>query len=254
MAMDAEKRVFSEQEVAEIIRRAAELQEGSKESAADYRLGITREELERAAIEVGVSPQFLQQAIRERLSGSQPNRRGLQLAPEEERVVEGELDPENFDVVFESVPMRHSRRFPVTQVGRSLSGQARTGSGIATVNIHSRNGRTRVRVKPFLFLEALGTFYPAFLASMIGGPLIAQAGGSLLAAGSAVGAWLLATAGFLKWTGVSRRNASKLADHIEAAIAEEVRAQQESVQAKDRLAPLDAPSATDEAVSQGDKE
>lgn len=242
MPMEPGKRVFSEQEVTEIIRRAAELQEGSASSDSEYRPGVTREELERAAAEVGVSPQFLQQAIQEKLAGIQ-GRRSAGLAPEEERVVEGELDPNDYDVVVEQLPLRSSRRYPVSQIGRSLQARAMTGSGIANVSLHSRNGRTRIRVKPLMVLEALGSFYPAFLLSMMAGGPLAEAGHGALAAGIVAGAWTLATAGFFTWARKSRKNASKLADRIEAIVAEELENQA-------RKRPETAPAITAEPVEE----
>lgn len=224
MPMEPGKRVFSEQEVSEIIRRAAELQEGSASSSSEYRPGVTREELERAAAEVGVSPQFLQQAIQEKLAGVQQRQSGG-LAPEEERVVEGELDPNDYDVVVEQLPLRSSRKFPVSQIGRSMQARAMTGSGLASVTLHSRNGRTRIRVKPVLVFEALGSFYPAFLLSVIAGAPMADAGHGALAAGIVAAAWTAATLGFFGWAKKSRKNASRLADRIEAIVAEELEIQ-----------------------------
>lgn len=221
MPMEPGKRVFSEQEVSEIIRRAAELQEGSASSSSEYRPGVTRQELERAAAEVGVSPQFLQQAIQEKLAGVQQGQAGG-LAPEVERVVEGELDPADYDVVVEQLPLRSSRKFPVSQIGRSMQARAMTGSGLASVSLHSRNGRTRIRVKPVLVFEALGSFYPALLLSIIAGAPMADAGHGALAAGIVAAAWTLATAGFFTWIRKSRTNATKLADRIEAIVAEEL--------------------------------
>jgi hypothetical protein len=60
---------------------------------------VTREQLERVAKEVGVEPAFLQQALAERARPMQP--RGL--FPVYERVVEGELDPADFDMFLEEV-------------------------------------------------------------------------------------------------------------------------------------------------------
>lgn len=221
--METSKRVFSEQEVAEIIRRAAELQEHSSDRQADYRLGVTRDELERAAQEVGVAPEFLKQAIEEKLAGVRP-RRGFAIAPEEERVVEGEIDPKDFDLILEHLPVRASRRHPVTQVGHYMSLRARNGIGIAGVDIHSRNGRTRIRVKPIPIFEAILTFYPAFLATMIAAAPLAEAGQGLLSALIATLAWGGAIFGFLGLTRKARHNASRLADTLVTAVSEEIAA------------------------------
>src|SRR5579859_3641216 len=94
--------VFSEKEVSEIMQRAAELQE--KEQAG-YARGVTRDELVRIAEELGVSPEVLTRAIDEQTE--RKARRPWQFVREEERVVDGEIDPNDFDLILESLrPMR----------------------------------------------------------------------------------------------------------------------------------------------------
>ena len=93
------KEVFSEQEASQILQRAVQLHE-SQGQADPYTPGITREELDRIAQEVGVSTEFLAQAIKESQSSS--HKTGpLRLTEEFEHVIDGELDPNNFDVIAE---------------------------------------------------------------------------------------------------------------------------------------------------------
>lgn len=212
-------RVYSEQEVAELMKRAVALQEGSKESTNAYRPGVTREELVRAAEEMGVEPRFLEQAISEKLLGNTP--RGHPVFQEEQRVVEGELDPADFDIILGAIRTASSRRHPVTQVGRTLSARAMTGSGIARLEVTSRNGRTRINVKPFPVLEVIGTFYPAFLVSMIAGGQLSHAAPGVATA-VAAGAFAAAALVCRAWLSRSRTAASRLADRLQGVISEHV--------------------------------
>ncbi len=215
-----EDRVFSEQEVAEIMRRAVTLQETAKEGGAEYRPGVTKAELQRAAKEMGVDPAFLEQAILEKLDGVPAKHHGY--LPEEQRVVEGELDPADFDIILDQIKTRARSRNPITQVGRSLRGQTFTGSGLANLEITSRNGRTRINLKPFPVFEILGTFYPAFLVSMIAGGSLAQHGMGGIATAVAGGAFGLAILGFRQWISKSREATARLADKLQSAVSDHV--------------------------------
>ena len=118
----AQKEVFSEQEVTQIIRRAAELSAKAPESPT-YTPGITRSELEKIASEIGVDPKSLQQAILESRE-SNVKSEGFTFAPVYERVVEGELDPDEFDLVTDFIHTFGRFDPGVTQVGRSVRARA----------------------------------------------------------------------------------------------------------------------------------
>jgi hypothetical protein len=214
--MGSERRVFSEQEVGEIVQRAAELQERSSERG--YTPGVTREQLERVAHEVGVEPEFLERAIGERLAP--PRQSGF--LREEERVVRGELDPQNFDLVLSQVRARRSRRHPATQIGRTLQAQIWTGAGLANLEVTSRNERTRIRVKPFPVVEILGTLYPAFLATLLGGAGLAAAGDPIASALLAATAFTAGALGFRSWIRASNRRAARTAEKLEGVVASEL--------------------------------
>jgi hypothetical protein len=215
--MSRDGRVFSEQEVGEIVQRAAELQERSPERGLSYTPGVTREQLERVAAEVGVEPEFLEQAIRERL---EPPRGRWHLLREEERVVTGELDPRDFDVLLAEVSAGHRRH--ATQIGRTLRTQVWTGSGFARLEVTSRNDRTRIRLRPFPVLQFLGTFYPTFFASTAGGAALSHAGHGLAAALMAAGAVVAGGLGFGTWLRHSNRAMHRLGDKLQRRVAEQV--------------------------------
>jgi len=236
----SDDRVFSEQQVSDIMKRAVALQEEAK--ASPYRAGVTQDELARAAKEMGVDPACLEQAIREKLTGAPE--KGSGFLKEEQRVVEGELDPQDFDIILSQV--RSRRRHPIVQVGRSLQGRTFTGSGLANLEVTSRNGRTRINLKPFPILEVLGTFYPAFIITSIGGSALADKGFAGVAAAIAAGAFAAAAIGFKFWLGRSRQATARLADKIQGVVQDQV-----TEDVRSRLAaPVTAPTVTEKEVEE----
>ncbi len=160
---------FSEKEVGEIVKRAAELQERTGTDATRYVPGVSREELARVAREMGIDSSYLDRAIQERLEGpgdGTPHVLGVAFAKEFEKVIPGELPLEDFDVVMEEIGPRRRSHF-ASQVGRMLTSQVTSGIGIGRLQVSSRDGRTRLRVRSFPLFAALITLYPAFIATII---------------------------------------------------------------------------------------
>jgi hypothetical protein len=217
-----QQHVFSEQEVAEIIQRAAELTEEGHQ-AGGYTPGITRDELRRIALEVGVSPEALDHAIQERLANVPSERRsGFRFVEEFERVLDGELSPENFDVILENVkPLSNIGQPHAAQIGRTLRASAWTGVSQATIEVSARNGRTKLKVRSNAFFAALMSLYPAVMGSVISGGALGEAGLGW-AASAAVGAFLAAGAfAFFRLVKAGHRRAGELANRIAAVISEQ---------------------------------
>ncbi len=227
--MPQQEEVFSEQEATTIIRRAVELQEES--AAGSYVPGISREELARIAAEVGVEPRFLEEAI---LAGGEvESKKGpLHLTEEFERVIPGELDPQDFDKVATEIrPFSNIGQVGVAQIGRSLSASAWTGISQAKVEVTSRGGRTRLKVKSMPFLAIFGGFYPAMMGAIISAAAMGEAGH--VAAGLGVAAGLL-VAGFVAFRGLlhaGHRASKRLAERLKNVIAKETATQDASPQA-----------------------
>lgn len=224
-AMTPEKRVFSEKEASDIVRRAAMLHEQAQESSSPYTPGVTREELERIAKEVGIDVAYLDRAI---LEGAQPeSRKGpLHLTEEFERVIEGELDPNDFDVVTNAMRMmRVQHGVAAAQVGRSLTATAWTGSGQATVNVSSRNGRTRLSVKSNALFAWLFALHPAFILSIIALASSSENGQVLLGLGIVGGLALAGWTGFRMLLKLGHKRAGELADRLATLIADETASQ-----------------------------
>lgn len=228
-----EQRIFSEQEVTEIIRRAVEI--ADQEATGPYTPGVTQTELERIAAEVGVPVEALQRAIAE--AGSEPGKPGLfHLTEEFERVVEGEIEPDQFDLVAEGIKTVGNRFQPsVSQIGRKLTMNAWTGIGQANVDITSRNGRTTLKVKSNSWLQALMTLHPGLMATVITVAAMAEHGQGLLASGIGLGIMALSTAAFGWLSKFGHRKAKEMTDSLRDRIAEVIEEQPATADAQQEL-------------------
>ena len=194
-----EDRVFSEKEIGDILRRAVELQERPEAQTA-YTPGVTLDELQRIAAEVGVDPSSLAQAIREHSIGESLADSvrffGIEWAKEFERVIPGEVDPSDFDILVEQTGQRLGPKHQTIQFGRSLETWLTSGLGYGRARIQSRNGRTRVSVRSNTIWPSLLVLHPTLIGTAIASSAIMEQ--SKLPAGQAnlaVGAlWLGATA------------------------------------------------------------
>ena len=222
----AQREVFSEQQVTDIIRRATELSEKGP-LAEGYTPGITREDLDKIANEIGVDPRCLEQAILEsrQNTGRKP---GFHLSEEYERVVDGELDPSEYDLILEFV--RTVGRFgpQVSQVGRSIRARAWAGGSPQSVTVTSRNGRTKVKVRSIPAIGMIVGGYSAFLGSILTAPPLLEhhqygpaftAFAAFIAMGVGIGGVLIR---------MGQRGAQKLADRIRERIEEELAAKADS--------------------------
>jgi hypothetical protein len=141
-------RVYSEQEASEILQKAAKLQE-AQIVGPDYTPGVTLDELRRIAEEAGIDPKVLDQALAD---GSQPIEKA-KWPFEIERVLDGELAPDDFDLIQTAIGAG-------TQVGRTLNATVWTGTGMTSVMVSSRNGRTRLSMKANPFFSLFFVLYP----------------------------------------------------------------------------------------------
>lgn len=222
--MDGPKKVFSEQEAAQIVQRAVHLQESASEGRG-YVPGITYDELRRIAEEAGIDSRFLDQAMRE---GNAPvSQRGLLHFTETfERVIEGELAPEDFDVVMEHLHTG-GRNSQVTQIGRMLKGNTYTGWGMASIAVASRNGRTRLSVKSNALMAFFVSLYPTIIGSVIAAGAMGERGLVVQGLGVAAGLLTVGAIGFRAMLRMNHRAARALSDKLEQKIADETADQRE---------------------------
>jgi hypothetical protein len=217
MSLVDSPKFFSESEVGDLIRRAAELQEEHAEIA--YTPGVTSEEMRRIAGEVGIDPRFLEKAIQERTQTPQNPDKLVTI----EKVLPVELDPENFDAITEKIEPVHSSNPKtgtsiMTQIGRSMQGQVRAGWSNPHIKVTSREGRTKmtVRVDPSIAVAAA----MAWSVPMMASPALGASGNPILA-GLAAAACAVSAFFTYKWAIRKANKATReAADKIESAIME----------------------------------
>ncbi len=213
-------KLFSESEVAEIIRRAGELQE--EKSSEGYVPGVAEAELRALAAEVGIQPEYLEQALREKVvSGSSPK-----LVPGDrvERVLPVDIPPDEFDMITESLNMIHGdrqgpRALPgPSQYGRTLQGQLGSGVENPHFKITSRGGRTKLEVwTDQRISKALTTVW---ISPILISPLLAIGMGPLVGIALAVAGIVGAIFTYRTLSLNARKLVQASADKIEQAISE----------------------------------
>lgn len=212
-----DRQIFSEDEVTAIIKRAVQIQE--HEPASDYTSGITKEELGRIAGEVGISRDALEKAIRDQ--AGLPATTKFKWVQETSRILDGEVKPENFDVISPFVGANGRAGF--VQLGRSIQGTVATGFTMSNFNISSRNGRTKVDVRSTALLSSVFGGQFAFLGCLFGlifassGQVPPYAGIGIAVAGVAAGLVTL-----IKGTIWGHKKSAELTQKITEALADEL--------------------------------
>ncbi len=213
----ANKRVFSEQEAAEIMQRAVRMQETSPRS--DYTPGITEEELRKIALEAGIDATFIEKAIAG-IDVVEKSKVGpFNLTEEFTRVVEGEMDPDDFDKILSL--FGHTQRNGLKQVGRTLSGQASTGAHMVGLSVESRKGRTKINVKYMPVFAYLIGMHGPFIAGVIALAGLIENGQPWLGMGVAAGLFTVGAIAFKSLVNAGRRAAKKLTGKIVEVVEEE---------------------------------
>ncbi len=181
-------RTYGEDEVAAILRRAAELESDRAPAMSALSLG----EIEAVANDAGIDPGLVRQAARELEDGSGQGIgaaiAGAPLRRVIERVVDGEIGAEHHerlsqeirDVLSSSaVGARWVLPGSISSIGRSLTLSGFTGTSSIEVTVAPRDGKTRIR---------LGTDRSQLAGGLFGG-IVGGVGGGF---GANVG-WMIPT-------------------------------------------------------------
>lgn len=167
----ATNRIFSESEAAELIQRAAKLQERLANNEQTS-LGVTLDELKKMAEDCGLDPSLIDQALVEPEDHSKAS--FLNLAEEHERVFEGELDANNMADVIESLAS-FVKLTPMIAIGKTQRFQVSNFNVFGQLGLSSRNGRTKLTFKQIPFMAYfVGLHVPLILSLVIGINLIAS--------------------------------------------------------------------------------
>jgi hypothetical protein len=167
------ERQYSEEEVALIIKRAAELQQ-TEQTEQEPNTALSLIEVEQIAKEAGIDPRLIRRAALGLDQPAQTNRPSPWLgAPTRlvfERVVEGEVPTEEFEGIVAEVRRTLGQNGFPSMLGRSLawtstvSGRRRAQGRQVDVSIVPRGGVTTIRVE-----EEMRNIAGALVGGIVGG-------------------------------------------------------------------------------------
>jgi hypothetical protein len=160
-------RKFSESQVTELIRRAAEHQAMARAAGHDTTDGIDEDAVRRLAQELGISESALNKALLESGQGAADSGTIKSLDRTIERSVDYELPEEALNIVCEAFQPNGGLPGSTVNLGRMLSYKSLVGMSECRITVGPRDGETILRVKSSAFLAALPTFLPALIGSLI---------------------------------------------------------------------------------------
>ena len=152
-------RVYGEQEIGRILKRATELQHSAP--SASPAAGVTLAELEEIAAEAGIDPAYLRRAALELDAGVSDSSFwsrvvGDELVLTREVTLPGELSADGFERVLAAIQTHTRLHGQPSLLGRTLTWRAETQSKTRTMQIvvSAREGRTHIRLEENLSVAA----------------------------------------------------------------------------------------------------
>jgi hypothetical protein len=204
----ARDRKFNEEEVALIIKRAAELQQ-TQQVEAEPSSALTLTEVEQIAREAGIDPKLIRQAAIGLDRPSETSRPSPWLgAPTRlvfERVVDGEIPVDDFEPLINEIRRTFGDNGIPSVLGRTLAwtssyqgGRRRNNGRMVNVSVVSRSGATTIRVE-----EEMRNIAGALFGGLVGGGGGGTTGlsigvgvGAFHSVGIAVAMWVAVAGGF----------------------------------------------------------
>jgi hypothetical protein len=170
----ARDRKFSEEEVALIIKRAAELQQ-TQQIEQEPSNALTLSEVEQIAREAGIDPKLIRQAAHGLERPPEISRPSPWLgAPTRlvfERVIDGEIPVDDFEPIINEIRRTFGDNGVPSVLGRTLAwsssyqgGRRRNNGRMVSVSVVSRSGATTVRVE-----EEMRNVAGALFGGLVGG-------------------------------------------------------------------------------------
>jgi hypothetical protein len=198
-------RKFNEEEVALIIKRAAEMQQ-TEQVAEDMSSAMSLSEVEQIAKEVGIDPALIRRAAQSLDRPGEINRPSPWVgAPTKivfERVVDGEISNEEHEALIDTVRRTIGENGIPSVLGRTLSwssssqgGRRRSRGRRVDVSIMSRGGVTTIRVE-----EELRDVAGALIGGLVGG---GGGGTTGITVGFAMSQYHSAPLAIMLWLGVA---------------------------------------------------
>jgi uncharacterized membrane protein len=168
------ERHFTEEQVAEIIRRAAAYQNRAKTPGVSTPAGISESELCRVAEELGIDAEAFRRSLDE-VGASTQNDTGTlnSVSRVLERTIQGEVPEDAYGAMVEEfVPVSGFGGQSILQIGKALSYSCMVGVAQCNVNVSRRDRQTVLRVQSNATMAGLAAFLPAFLATAVSGAIV----------------------------------------------------------------------------------
>jgi hypothetical protein len=248
------KRLYSDREISELIRRATELQDDEK---ALPERGVSLQEIERIAAEIGINPEHLRAAALELESGLH-ERDGLSVwgGPfllGQKRVVEGSVTDEEWARIVLELRRMLGSRGNVEQIGqmREWSREVKDMDfryEQTQVSISPGEDQTTIEIRS----QFRGGAYVAYLAGIVvsgtvAGAFLDGAGlsdlmNTIILGSSGVGGLAVARASIGAWASRRRRQLKQVMDWLESSIAQPAALAAGEPQYDERLELAEGPS------------
>ncbi len=157
----AAKRIYSDKEISSVLKRASELQ---RTKGPGSMAGLTLEELEQVAVEVGLDPGLVRKATQE-LEEEQPWERfyllGAPTSIDRERIVDGEMTEEKWDEAAAEFRRVFGANGESGQVGRTREWTHAYGEDEHVhVTLSPVEQQTRIRVLQRMWVWAVSLHVP----------------------------------------------------------------------------------------------
>lgn len=259
---DQQPRRYSEREIGAILKRATELQDDRERTTGITPEGLTLDEIEQIAYEVGVDADLVRRAATEMVYTGTPEKRwyflGGPLRTEHQATVPTHPTDENLDEMVVVIREQMGQKGSFEKLNGALTWTAQEHGSQDEVSIVPEGEQTRIQGRQFFFGIAMLLFFlPLFLTLVIGSAYLAEEVGMpmLLEIALLMGAMLtvfgMGRGGFKLWTQKQRRKMATLVQHlgemVEASSVPALATEEEQMQAKlevPEARPQDVPERT----------
>ena len=173
------RRQYSEDEIAQLMKRASELQNLDE---GQHGAGLSLEEVEQIARETGIDPTYVRAAAADLLRIPLPKRKGFHFLGgpiflEAERTVDGPLTDEVWAAIADELSRtyRTSGRSQAIGTGREWTYGGSRSLREVRVSATPVRGKTRIRITEEYGREAFLTFFlPLYASGVVGGLVLGQ--------------------------------------------------------------------------------
>ncbi|HRR09597.1 MAG TPA: hypothetical protein PLO56_12975 [Rhodothermales bacterium] len=154
------ERLYTEKETGALIQKAYALQQAN-DAQSGY--GLTEQELRNLAEEMGIQPQFLEEALQKQDANDAQKKIHLWGAPlqtTQEKMVEGDVSEDLWEEMVHKLRFTYKDQGRVERVGNTRDWiYASDHNEIAAMSITSKNGRTRIRLREERYGLQLGLVF-----------------------------------------------------------------------------------------------